>query len=362
MSRMNYCCVLTITLIFIISSNIGVCSTKHKYSIGRIPDAKHPFRPPGATDVRGPCPGLNTAANHGYINRSGIVGIDEVVKGLTTMYNIGEDLAVILAVTNTFFLGNPETGKFSIGHSSDETGAFMGIIPGGLNEHNTLELDASLTRNDYDLANGDNWSFNGTLYGMMHEVAKETSNGLYTIEAIAAYRRKRYQQSRRDNKKFFFDVRALHSYGAATFLYEVFPSAVDKIPSEEVISSFFGAQRLWDHSGWMHKPERIPYNWYRRLEPYTLDDIIQQAVAMYRIRPVEFGWNIASSGQFFPSPGFLSSDELDGDTAFCLLAESVIALAPTNITAAQNIYIKTHYPLVYQGLAKYSCLQQLAST
>lgn len=28
-------------------------------------DANHPYIAPGATDLRGPCPGLNTLANHG---------------------------------------------------------------------------------------------------------------------------------------------------------------------------------------------------------------------------------------------------------------------------------------------------------
>jgi hypothetical protein len=29
------------------------------------PDAAHPYQAPGPTDQRGPCPGLNTLANHG---------------------------------------------------------------------------------------------------------------------------------------------------------------------------------------------------------------------------------------------------------------------------------------------------------
>lgn len=33
----------------------------------------HDFHPPGTTDKRGPCPGLNAAANHGFIPRNGIL-------------------------------------------------------------------------------------------------------------------------------------------------------------------------------------------------------------------------------------------------------------------------------------------------
>jgi hypothetical protein len=37
----------------------------------------HAFQPPNFAqgDQRGPCPGLNALANHGYIPRNGIVGV-----------------------------------------------------------------------------------------------------------------------------------------------------------------------------------------------------------------------------------------------------------------------------------------------
>jgi hypothetical protein len=31
----------------------------------------HAFLPPGAGDLRGPCPGLNALANHGYLSHDG---------------------------------------------------------------------------------------------------------------------------------------------------------------------------------------------------------------------------------------------------------------------------------------------------
>lgn len=31
----------------------------------KFPEAEYPFKAPGPTDQRGPCPGLNTLANHG---------------------------------------------------------------------------------------------------------------------------------------------------------------------------------------------------------------------------------------------------------------------------------------------------------
>lgn len=40
------------------------------------------YASPAADEIRGPCPGLNAAANHGYLPRSGIVSLEETVSGL----------------------------------------------------------------------------------------------------------------------------------------------------------------------------------------------------------------------------------------------------------------------------------------
>ena len=39
------------------------------------PGTTHQFIAPGPNDKRGPCPGLNAAANHGFLPRSGITTI-----------------------------------------------------------------------------------------------------------------------------------------------------------------------------------------------------------------------------------------------------------------------------------------------
>lgn len=44
---------------------------------------KHSFQAPSRTDQRGPCPGLNALANHGYISRSGITSFVEVSTAIT---------------------------------------------------------------------------------------------------------------------------------------------------------------------------------------------------------------------------------------------------------------------------------------
>ena len=43
---------------------------------------EYAYASPAADEIRGPCPGLNAAANHGYLPRSGIATLEETVGGL----------------------------------------------------------------------------------------------------------------------------------------------------------------------------------------------------------------------------------------------------------------------------------------
>jgi hypothetical protein len=43
---------------------------------------KHAFKAPRGNDQRGPCPGLNALANHGYISRDGVTSFAEVVTAI----------------------------------------------------------------------------------------------------------------------------------------------------------------------------------------------------------------------------------------------------------------------------------------
>jgi hypothetical protein len=58
----------------------------------------------------------------------------------------------------------------------------------GLNSHSRFEADASLTRIDYYFSNGDKYSFNGTLFARMEEVADRVSGGNFDQKTMAAYR------------------------------------------------------------------------------------------------------------------------------------------------------------------------------
>ena len=58
----------------------------------------HEFIAPKPSDSRGPCPGLNAAANHGFIPRNGILNTEQTISGLAEAYSMGADIAAGLAV------------------------------------------------------------------------------------------------------------------------------------------------------------------------------------------------------------------------------------------------------------------------
>lgn len=193
------------------------------------------------------------AANHQFLAHDGITTFNELVDAQQNLYNVGYDLAVLLALLGlTLTDGDIVTEKLSIGCDATSRTSYNPTLTGaepGLDGHNKFEADTSLTRNDFFLDGGNNFEFNGTLFGMM----TETTGGLYTLQNLAKYRNQRYYQSKMDNPNFYFGPLSLLLYGAASFLYELMPSGPDYIPDVPTISSFFGAEKNangeWEFNG-----------------------------------------------------------------------------------------------------------------
>ena len=115
------------------------------------------------------------------------------------VYNMGYDLANFLAVLSIIVAdGDLVTKKLSIGCDATTRTSFNPALSGsepGLDGHNKFEAAASLTRDDYFTGDGDNFSFNGTLFSMM----TETTGGNFDLDGLALYRFQRYEQSRLEN-------------------------------------------------------------------------------------------------------------------------------------------------------------------
>lgn len=305
------------------------------YKVPADGDTAHQFQAPGPNDIRGPCPGLNAAANHNFLARDGITTFNELVDAQQNIYNVGYDLAVVLALLGlTLTDGDIVTEKLSIGCDATTRTSVAPLLTGsepGLDGHNKFEGDSSLTRNDYFLTGGDDFTFNGTLFKMM----TDTTGGIYNRSGLSKYRAQRYQQSLANNPNFFFGPLTVLLYGAASFLYELMPSGPNYIPDKPTISSFFGAQQQSDGT-YTFTAEKIPTNWYNRVAPYTVVDVTGEILAMYLENPVLFGGTTGNGGFDLINFGsFIKNGSLvavpDAATTTCLLYQLLTFPVSSNL-------------------------------
>lgn len=202
---------------------------------------------------------------------------------------------------------------------------------------------ANTPHSDYFLGNGDNHSFNSTLFGMMMSVCA----GNCSLNQLALYRSQRYAQSRATNPHFFFGPGSLLLYGAASFLYEFFPNfdpsaANYAAPDEATMMSFFGADKNADGTYSFNNAERIPANWYNRKGGNT---VTQQILEMYGMYPEPFGGN-AGVGNFnaMNYSTYITNGQLNVNSAAdvtCLLYQLATAGTPSSFSTLDPLPAET---------------------
>jgi len=140
------------------------------------PEAGYTFQEPGPNDSRGPCPGLNLLANYGYLPRNGYVNYGQVLDATARGFNMGADLATVLAVFTILADGDIETESWYLGTNSSHVG--------GLNRHDTAECDISPNREDYYLGAGDNHHLSSRLFTQNVQLAAADSSKQFTLNTM----------------------------------------------------------------------------------------------------------------------------------------------------------------------------------
>ncbi|KAJ2925958.1 heme-thiolate peroxidase, partial [Candolleomyces eurysporus] len=165
-------------------------------------DRQHPYKPVKAGDIRGPCPALNTLANHGYLPRNGVASPSEIVTAVQEGLNANNKFAILLTYIGHLLDGNLETDLLSIGLKTKRTGPSPPppAEAGGLNVHGTFEGDASLTRGDAFF--GDNHNFNQTLFNKFVDFSNKYGGGSYDITVAGELRYSLIQDSISTNPNF----------------------------------------------------------------------------------------------------------------------------------------------------------------
>ncbi|KAJ3875198.1 hypothetical protein F5051DRAFT_70095 [Lentinula edodes] len=230
---------------------------------------QHAFVPPGSGDFRGPCPGLNAMANHGYIPHNGIATIDQLVNGSYTVFGMGRELALSLAVYGTVMDGDITLLSVSIGEGNNSFPTQNGLT----GSHNNFESDASPTKGDlFQYGNNHDVQMSQfvQLYNLQSNVS-DPSQVNYDIDILTTFRSARFQQSI-DNNPYFFNgpiTGLVFQPAGYQFIYRFMANKSEEYPEgrldREVLKSFYGItgseENGFDYtSGY----ERIPDNWYKR--------------------------------------------------------------------------------------------------
>ncbi|THU87946.1 Cloroperoxidase, partial [Dendrothele bispora CBS 962.96] len=197
----------------------------------------HQWMAPGPNDLRGPCPGLNTLANHEFLPRDG--------RGL----NVSVILDASLSDTNTVNRGIQYTTRspYSSGLLTSHDPSTFTLNDIKLYILNTIEHDASLSRED--LALGDNVHFNETTFSTLANSNLEfdfydTTSAGQVMQIRLADSVARNPNITHTQKEFF-----LRSGESGLYLSVMGDPLTGKAP-KEFVQIFFREERLPITEGW----------------------------------------------------------------------------------------------------------------
>ncbi|KAH8171287.1 peroxidase, family 2 domain-containing protein [Sarocladium implicatum] len=231
------------------------------------PLKKGDWASPTANDVRGPCPLLNSLANHGHIPRDGRqIHLDELKAALRTHVGLSAPLAALLS--HPVFLerqvSKPSGGLLSkiwaivrnpwvlmkraalreVGQV-DRRGVPC-IDLDQLARPGVVEHDVSLTRRDFN--EGDNVSLQPDLVEAM--LASSSDGGkTISLDDLLVYRQQRLADQKERNESVKFGERqARVAYGELAFAVGLFGDG-ERV-SVDRVRAVFGEERLPVKEGW----------------------------------------------------------------------------------------------------------------
>ncbi|CAL3968928.1 hypothetical protein PZA11_004882 [Diplocarpon coronariae] len=204
------------------SASLGSCS--------------HEWAAPTVTDLRSPCPMLNTLANHDYIARDGRnISIDDLVIGFQQSINLDPD------ATRQF--GAPALNTSSTGNSAT-------FNLKDLDMHNVIEHDGSLSRDDTYY--GDVNTFQPLIWSLVVDFFTEDTIPVSTAKAARAAR---LLAAEADNPEFNLPDAGKRGSAAESALYLTVmadPTVKDEVAARtEWVRVLFEQERLPVEEGWV---------------------------------------------------------------------------------------------------------------
>jgi len=191
------------------------------------------WTPAGANDGRSPCPGLNTLANHAYINHNGSdIQRADLINALMSVYNLDSGISAALTDGALNSLGRTSTN-----------GVVLDLK--ALNKHNAIEHDASLSRKDLGDTGSDNFSVQRSLVDQLKGLSSDGT--VLTWCNVATARNLRVKQESASDPDFSFSLKqGAIALAEASLVVEVFGNG--KNVSVDNIESFFWKEQI--PTGW----------------------------------------------------------------------------------------------------------------
>jgi len=249
----------------------------------------HEYVPPGANDLRGPCPGLNAFANHNFLPHNGYASVGQYIEATQKVVGMGPLLAIFLSALGGAIDGDVLNWSMG-GTPSIAQGGVTGVLGNGLiGSHNKYEGDASPTRADMYEA-GNNYK---TVAAQFEKLIEYSPGGEVTLDSLTAFRSYRFDTQIANNPNFFNGpfTGVLVQPAAYTFIYRFMANHSSEFPagrlSYDVIQSWFGIDGQPGSYSAVQGGERIPENWYRRAlaYPYDTDYFLADVVNAAALHP-----------------------------------------------------------------------------
>ncbi|KAE9376470.1 Cloroperoxidase [Stipitochalara longipes BDJ] len=296
-------------------------------------------------DQRGPCPGLNAMANHGYLPHNGVATIQEFIDGTYDVFGMGKDLGGFLGLYGAIIDG--DLTKWSIGGPTTAVPATLGLLgtPQGISgSHNKYEADASPTRPDlYEY--GNDYKVISSQFQQMFDLQQDPSTANYDLSVLTPFRATRFQQSI-DNNPYFFNgpfSGVVVQPAAYTFIYRFMSNKSAEYPegvlNQDVLKSFFSITGESGNFTWTEGYERIPENWYKRAIgdeytiPFFFSDLLDAALEYPQF--LSIGGNLGKTDSFagiditnLTGGVYSSAGLLQGDNTVCFAFQALQQAAP----------------------------------
>ncbi|KAF9060232.1 Peroxidase, family 2-domain-containing protein [Rhodocollybia butyracea] len=192
----------------------------------------HQWQAPLPTDSRGPCPGLNTLANHGFLPRNGSnITIPIVLAAIKAGFN-HEPTSLMRTAGKLGLLTTDNPDHFALEE---------------LALHGTIEHDASFSRSD--LAIGDNIHFNATVFATL----KNSNPGVdyYNITSAAQVMVQRLAEDSLINPNLTNTIKEFSARVGESGLYlGVIGNITTGVAPKKFVQIFFEQERLPLEEGW----------------------------------------------------------------------------------------------------------------